>query len=174
MDDDPPPYDSHDFDNVDGPSDNEEEYSEDENGPSDNARPDSISGLYNIVAHEHETMGDFRLSIDYNKGQLWGQFAVGPKIGVLRVDDITGLEDGDITTFGWRSEDEETGRLKFGRGCDGSFAFEGGKVHGRFVGLMDGEDVDFDGRWVFGDTRPGVEVLKSRWDDFPRKAYGRA
>ncbi|KIV78808.1 hypothetical protein PV11_06418 [Exophiala sideris] len=162
MDDDPPPYDSHDFTEV--------------NGPSNDMENDSVSGFYNISVCKSTLYGVLTLSMFQSTGQAWGNFRIGSKAGIIRVGDMSGLADGEETSFGRRCEDDETGRLNFGRGCDGKFEFYGrGQVRGRFFGLIVGETIEFQG--VFENAledRPDHDELEDQWDDFPRRAYGRA
>jgi hypothetical protein len=157
-DDGPPPYDSHDFDRQDSP-------------PA--GRHVQISGLYTIFDSQ-DFESDLKLVLDQATQQIWGHFMLGGKTGVIRVDNISGITDGQTLSFGWRSEDEQDGRLKFGRGCDGSIRFDGeGRVDGCFYRLDDGEDVEFGGD-LHDDEKPDVRELRHTWDDFPRRGYGRA
>ena len=56
------------------------------------------------------------LQIDHPAQKLWGRFQIGSKKGVLRMDDISRVTSGETVTFGWRSEDEKDGFMRFGRG----------------------------------------------------------
>ena len=117
------------------------------------------------------------LAINHATASLWGTFHIGPKRGLLRMDDTTGLAAAGATkTFGWRSEDENSNsKMRFGRGCDGEVSFDGdGGVQGVFAGgMMYGEDVEFWGSLEDQDDRPGVEGVREEWDGFARRAYGR-
>ncbi|KIX92123.1 uncharacterized protein Z520_12116 [Fonsecaea multimorphosa CBS 102226] len=161
MDDAPPAYESLGFDEAD-----DDETSERSSGPV------QISGTY-FIPNKPFFPFDLSLQIDHRQQKLWGRFNVGSKVGVLRADDITDITTGAAVSFGWRSEDEDDGNMRFGRGCDGYVEFDGeGWVQGRFRGLMHGDDVDFAGHLVNED---GLDVadMKHIWDEFPRKAYGR-
>ncbi|EXJ74410.1 uncharacterized protein A1O5_02706 [Cladophialophora psammophila CBS 110553] len=155
MDDAPPAYESLGFDE-----------------PSTNPGVVQISGTY-FIPRKPVFPFDLRLQIDHRQQKLWGRFNVGSKIGVLHADDTSRITTGGTISFGWRSEDDNDGNMKFGRGCDGSMEFDGeGWVNGHFRMLMDGEDVDFQAQWMDED---GLDVteMKHLWDEFPRKAYGR-
>ncbi|OAP63871.1 hypothetical protein AYL99_03098 [Fonsecaea erecta] len=131
-----------------------------------------VSGTYFIPKKPFFPF-DVTLQIDHRQQKLWGRFSVGSKLGVLHADDISRITTGDAVSFGWRSEDDNDGDMKFGRGCDGHMEFDReGWVQGRFRGLMHGDDVDFQGHLVNEDGLD-VEEMRHIWDDFPRKAYGR-
>ncbi|OQU93975.1 hypothetical protein CLAIMM_00403 [Cladophialophora immunda] len=158
MDDAPPPYESLGFDESDASP--------------NNSGVVQISGTY-FVTNKPFFPFDITLQIDHGQQKLWGRFDVGSKSGVLRADDIAHITSGNAVSFGWRSEDENDGNMRFGRGCDGYIEFDGeGWMRGRFRGLMHGEDVDFQGELVDED---GLDVaeMKHAWDEFPQKAYGR-
>lgn len=116
------------------------------------------------------------LAIDHATSSLWGTFHIGPKRGLIRMDDTTGLASGATKTFGWRSEDENSNsKMRFGRGCDGTVQSDGsGGVQGVFGGgMMYGEDVEFWGTLEDEGDKPDVEEVREEWDDFARRAYGR-
>lgn len=157
MDDAPPPYDSHEFD---------------QRSEASNSGPIQVSGTYffpNPEVHPFE----ITLQKDHRTQKFWGRFHISGKEGVIRIDDISGLSSGNAIKFAWRSEDEDDGTLRFGRGCDGTMEFDGeGWMKGRFIGLLYGEDVDFEGNLV-NEEGLDIEEVKDAWDDFPKKAYGR-
>jgi len=136
---------------------------------------DLVSGFYHLSVSQSEFTGYLSFSLFPGAAQAWGSFTIGSKIGTIRVDGISGLADGEERSFGWRSEDDETKKLKFGRGCDGRFVFDGqGEVRGCFFGLMDGEAIEFEGdrEGIVEDPLEFGE-FQDEWDDFPRRAYGR-
>ncbi|KAJ9615363.1 hypothetical protein H2200_001438 [Cladophialophora chaetospira] len=115
---------------------------------------------------------ELTLQIDKSTQKLWGRFQIGSKEGVLRMDDISRITSGDAVSFGWRSEDQDDGYLKFGRGCDGTMSFDGeGWVKGHFKSFMYVRDVEFEGNLVNEDGLDIVE-MKRVWDEFLAKAYG--
>ncbi|KIW92259.1 uncharacterized protein Z519_07243 [Cladophialophora bantiana CBS 173.52] len=155
MDDNPPAYESLGFDE-----------------PTNNPGAVQISGTY-FIPRKPVFPFDLTLQLDHRQQKLWGRFNVGSKIGVLHADDISRITTGGTISFGWRSEDDNDGNVKFGRGCDGSMEFDReGWVNGHFRMLMDGEDVDFQAQLMDED---GLDVteMKHLWDEFPRRAYGR-
>ncbi|KIW65037.1 hypothetical protein PV04_07324 [Phialophora macrospora] len=159
MDDAPPSYDTIDFNQP----------PESSSGPEDFA----ISGTYFFPRHPVQPFS-LTLQVDERSRHLWGSFHIGSKEGVLCMDDIAGIASGQAVSFGWRSEDQHDGFMKFGRGCDGTMEFDGGGwIRGHFHGLMYGEDVEFVGNLV---NEEGLDVreMKHIWDEFPRKAYGRS
>ncbi|EXJ56553.1 hypothetical protein A1O7_06897 [Cladophialophora yegresii CBS 114405] len=130
-----------------------------------------ISGTYFFPRAPFQPFS-LTLQVDDRSRQLWGRFQIGSKEGVLCVGDMSGISSDHAVSFGWRSEDQDDGFMKFGRGCDGAIEFDGeGWIRGHFNGLMYGEDVEFVGEWVNGE---GLDVreMKHIWEDFPRKAYG--
>jgi hypothetical protein len=158
MDDAPPSYDSIDFNQQRESSSTPEEF--------------AISGTYFFPRHSVQPFS-LTLQVDERSRRLWGSFHIGSKEGVLCMDDISGIASGEAVSFGWRSEDQDDGFMKFGRGCDGTMEFDGeGWIRGQFHGLMYGEDVEFGGNLV---NEEGLDVreMKHIWDEFPRKAYGR-
>jgi len=162
MDDAPPAYDSHDF------------TAHSYESVSDSGGPVQISGTYFFPRPPVQPF-DLSLQIDQSTQKLWGSFQIGSKEGVIRMDDISRITvSGESVSFNWRSEDQKDEFMKFGRGCDGRMAFDGeGWVTGAFKGLLYGEDVEFEGNLVNGE---GCDIREMRavWDDFPRRAYGRA
>ncbi|ETI26420.1 hypothetical protein G647_03197 [Cladophialophora carrionii CBS 160.54] len=131
-----------------------------------------ISGTYFFPGNSFQPFS-LTLQVDDRSHQLWGQFHIGSKEGVLCVSDMSDISCDQAVSFGWRSEDQDDGFMKFGRGCDGVIEFDGeGWIRGHFNGLMYGEDVEFTGELV-NDEGLDVREMKHIWDDFPRKAYGR-
>lgn len=175
--DEPPPYDSIDFTNHRSSRASSEvsgRYSDGGGGGGGDRDPVQISGSYEISVPGIRTLCDLSLRIDHDSGKLWGRFGIGSKDGILRIDDISGAVDGETVSFGWRAEDDHTRDLRFGRGCFGEVSFDGrGHVQGRFVALLDGDDVFFDGSLV-DDRGPDAAELSWQWDQFPERAYGRA
>lgn len=161
MNDAPPPYDAHEFDQE---SESESEASK--------SGPVQVSGTYFFPNPEVHPL-EITLQKDHRTHKFWGRFHVSSREGVIRIDDMSGFSSGNAIKFGWRSEDEDDGTLRFGRGCDGFMHFDGeGWMKGRFNGLLHGEDVDFEGNLI-NEEGLDVEEVKSAWDDFPKKAYGR-
>ena len=159
MDDAPPAYESHDFTH----------HSDDSSNSSGRVQ---ISGTYFFPRPPVQPFS-LALQKDHHTQKFWGRFQIGSKEGVIRIDDTSRIASGDAVSFGWRSEDQNDGFMKFGRGCDGTMAFDGeGWARGTFKGLLYGEHVDFEGSLVNEDGCD-VEEMKGVWDDFPRKAYGR-
>lgn len=164
MDDAPPAYESLDFnhDSDDYPSTN------------DASGIVQVTGSYAIYTPlvGSGTGSKLALRIDKASGTLWGQFSVDSKNGVLYMDNIAGLADQETVSFGWRAEDEETGDLRFGRGCNGSMELDSqGNVRGCFFALIRGQDVEFEGALQHLNA-PDVAGLRSQWDRFPQIAYG--
>lgn len=161
MDDAPPPYESIDFDQS--------------ASPPRNRGMVQISGLYDIFpAPRIPADSSLALKIDNAAEQLWASFRFGTKSGVIRMDGLDGLADGLSRHFGWRSRDDSTGQLRFGRGCDGSIEFDGNDgVRGSFYGLLPGGDLEFVGELTDMDEAPDAEDLRYEWDEFPRIAYDR-
>jgi hypothetical protein len=159
MDDAPPAYESHNFDGHEEPT---------------TRRPGhvQISGTYHFPNPSVRPF-ELTLQIDQKTQTLWGRFQIDNMQGVVHMGDISRITSGDPITFGWRSENQDSGKMRFGRGCDGTMAFNGEDwVEGRFRGLLFGEDVEFEGNLIDED---GLDVREAQqyWDDFPRKAYGR-
>lgn len=159
MEDSPPPYDSINFE--------EDQY---ESHPTEGTV--QISGSYEIHTSDDYPAG-FTLKIDKREQKLWGRFNIGCKAGIIRMETLEGLCNGSKVPFGWRSEDEESGSLRFDRGCVGTMQFDGeGQVEGYFRGLMDGEDIEFSGDLINEDDLD-VDEMQFHWNEFPRRAYGR-
>lgn len=162
MEDAPPAYDSLDFNH----------YSD--NYPSSNATSSTpqITGSYGLFAPLVGT-GELAVHIDKAAGSLWGKFKIDSKNGILFMNSTAGIAEQAAVSFGWRAEDEETGDMRFGRGCNGSIQFNGrGNVRGRFFGLSSGQDVEFEGD-LQNENVPNVVELNRQWDRFPQIAYGR-
>ncbi|RVX75630.1 hypothetical protein B0A52_00983 [Exophiala mesophila] len=171
--DEPPPYDSIDFTSRQSSVASDEASNRYEDDGDD---PDSvqISGSYEISVQYIRTHCDLSLRIDHGSGRLWGRFGIGSKDGILRIDDLSGLAEGEVVSFGWRAADDQTGDLRFGRGCFGEVRFYGrGRVEGRFIGLLDGDDAVFEGSMV-DERGPDAGELSWQWNQFPERAYGRA
>jgi hypothetical protein len=159
----PPPYSTLPYTHTHSPS-----------PPPTNKNVVQISGTYSLSASTRPPH-ELSLRIDHPTHTLWGTFHFGPKFGVLKLSDISGLASRETKTFGWRAEDENSqNKLRFGRGCDGSIQFDGaGGVRGRFAGLMYGEDVECEGRLV-GEGELDVGEVREWWEGFPDRAYGRS
>ncbi|KAH0842189.1 hypothetical protein AYO21_00186 [Fonsecaea monophora] len=146
-------------------------YDEPDDSPNSSAGI-QISGTY-LIHKKPFYPFDITLQVDHRQQKLWGRFNIGSKSGVLHASDISHVTPHNAVSFGWRSEDDDDGDMKFGRGCDGYLEFDGDEwMKGSFRGLMDGQDVDFQGHLIEED---GLDVteMKGIWDEFPRKAYGR-
>lgn len=163
----PPPYDSHDFSHGDeSPSGNES---------SSSTEVDTISGEYHISFDEFSLGGRMQLAVDKAAHQIWGRFGLGHKFGIIRLDNLSDAVDGETTSFSWRAEDSDDGRLKFGRGCDGKIRFDdNGQVYGTFFGLLDGMDVEFVMGLEVSADGPDLQRVRADWDQYPRRAYSRA
>lgn len=143
------------------------------------SQPVLILGTYNISAPRIEEQAEdcnleLVLVVDNSRGKVWGKFNLESKTGVILMTDLQAVARSEVTTFGWRSQDEHDGSLRFGRGCEGSVEFNGaGLVRGVFRGLMHGQDIEFEGERC-GSQHPNdtVSFLEDEWDDFPRRAYG--
>lgn len=141
-----------------------------------------ISGNYDLVLSKYgATNLELRLSND--RDQMWGTFEIGEdreKIGYLRADGLDDIASGTRKTLGWRTNDRETGRLRFGKGCDGWIVFDGtGFVQGSFHSIDYGKDVEFEGHLehAFDDETTEerefqIEALSANWHEFPVRAYG--
>ncbi|KAG9771830.1 hypothetical protein ABEF93_007618 [Exophiala dermatitidis] len=164
-DDAPPPYESIDFSQDQPPS------------PSGNSDSDivQISGVYNVSSPQLDHYHTLALQIDHYTDELWGSFQIGAHSGVIRMTSIEGITEGRPVSFGWRSRNDNTGQLKFGRACNGSMVFDGHEgVHGHFYGFLYGDDLEFVGS--LEDDTPGLvdlDDLLEQWDSFPRIAYDR-
>ena len=83
----------------------------------------NINGTYLLHLRSHspanvaEFNGPPRISIhhDLHTDKLWGHFVIGPKTGVIRVDDFY-LDGSRVCNFNWRARDMGSGQLRFGRG----------------------------------------------------------
>lgn len=167
----PPPYTEYDEEKE------EEEEEENDNQP----RGVQIFGYYSINNISSGEQGDLSLRLSNERGQLWGNFTLGEKIGVVRLDNIDGIGQGVRKSFGWRSEDVQTGGLRFGKGCDGWVEFDGaGSVRGAFYGLMARRDVNFEGQLEEDfnyesdyEWDGAIGELSARWHDFPDRGYNR-
>ncbi|EXJ93314.1 hypothetical protein A1O1_01706 [Capronia coronata CBS 617.96] len=144
MDDAPPAYDSINFSSP----------------PSPPRKMVQISGHYHITLPRLQGANLLAFKIDHGAGQLWGSFRFGNKSGVMRVDELDGIAERHPKSFNWRSRDDGTGQLRFGRGCDGEIEFDGGDgVRGSFYGLMPGGDVDFVARLTDMHDAPDAQEL---------------
>lgn len=91
------------------------------------------------------------------------------------MDSTASLAEQETVSFGWRAEDEdeETGDLRFRRGCKGSMEFNGrGNVRGCFFAFTRSQDVELEGD-LQHENAPNVGHLRRQWDRFPQVAYGR-
>ena len=155
----PPAYDSLNFKDQDGPP------------RSNNIR--QISGSYSIDV-PHYSNSSLALRIDNSTRELWGEFEIGSKKGILRRDDVDGIPDYDAVTFAWRAEDKETGSFDFRRGCEGEIEFHGnGGIRGTFYGLVYREVIEFVGVLEDKHEAPDAGYLRDQWERIPRLAYGR-
>jgi hypothetical protein len=85
--------------------------------------------------------------------KLWGHFVIGPKTGVIRVDDFY-LGHSRVCNFNWRARDMSSGHLRFERGREGIMEFGiHGVDKGSFYRLFDGIDVDFGTSNIARDTQ---------------------
>ena len=162
----PPPYDAMDYEMQDrhrSPSANDDEF--------------PIAGSYSldisVLSLHGESFNTLTVAFDPESGALWGRFYIGPKHGLIQMQDTTGLSNGESKMFGWRSKDENSEKLKFGTGCNGRMRFDGkGGISGVFDGgLMYGENVNFEGTLEDDGT---FDVLEAdmEWDGYPIVAYG--
>ncbi|KAL1297285.1 hypothetical protein AAFC00_004840 [Neodothiora populina] len=140
----------------------------------------TISGSYtlHVPRIEEQAPGSrlrFDLIVDNPNGKIWGRFDFSLKTGIILISDIPSAANRNATSFGWRATDEYDGSLKFGSGCDGTIEFDGdGLVRGVFYGLMNGEDIEFEGeREGTWSTSAIAQDFEVDWDDYPRLAYGR-
>lgn len=139
-----------------------------------------VSGSYSIRLSGNLGWTNLMLRTSQPRDQMWGRFTMGDKTGFLRLDSIAGIASSERKSFGWRTEDQETGRLRFGKGCDGWIEFDGhGSVQGTFYSVNDGKDVDFDGRLEEAfdyesaeERETEIEELSTTWHGFPHRAYG--
>ena len=132
-----------------------------------------ISGSY-YIEDPTLTISTLALRLDTSTNELWGQFTIGSKRGILRCD-ADGLADSENKTFAWRSEDMETGGFDFRRGCEGEIEFDGnGRVKGRFYALVYREVVEFDADLESKHDAPDADYLRDQWERIPRLAYGRS
>ncbi|KAK5074005.1 hypothetical protein LTR64_006854 [Lithohypha guttulata] len=166
----PPPYTEYD-------AEEEEEEGENDNQP----REVQISGYYSIININSGEQGDLSIRLSNERGQLWGDFTLGEKTGVVRLDNIDGIGQGVRKSFGWRSQDIATGEWRFGKGCDGWVEFDGeGSVRGVFYGLATRRDIEFEGQleetfnyeWSY-EWNSAIGDLSARWHDIPDRAYKR-
>lgn len=167
-DDPPPPYsrDGYSYDD-DASSQNDDGYVQ-------------ISGKYTIDLSRSYGLTDLEVRLSHDRDQMWGRFMMGQKMGFLRLDGIDGIASSTRKSFGWRTEDYESGRLRFGKGCDGWTEFSGsGLVRGTFHAIDNGKDVDFEGQleefFEYGsneEREEEVEELSTTWHQFPGRAYG--
>lgn len=131
-----------------------------------------ISGSY-YIEDPNLSINTLALRLNNSTNELWGQFTIGSKRGILRCD-ADGLADSENKTFAWRSEDIETGGFDFRRGCEGEIEFDGnGRVKGRFYALVYREVVEFDADLESKHDAPDADSLRDQWERIPRIAYGR-
>lgn len=144
-----------------------------------------ISGDYEVTAPAHDSHAMFELRLSHPRDQLWGRFTLCDRRGLIRIDGIGDIARGTRKSFGWRSEDLDTGTdLKFGKNCDGWMQFDGnGGLQGVFFGFKTMgrfKDVSFQGgltedySYESDDERNDiVESMEREWHSFPERAYGR-
>jgi hypothetical protein len=168
----PPAYDSHNFDSY-------------RRSPPA-ARPEKrgavqITGHYDVetdmqAADYGSLRPKFTLVVDTTRQELWGSIA-GPDDHhcVLWGENMEHDSDGDVrVSVQWRSETPSRGQYLFRRNNEGIFNFDGaGGVSGTIYGLLDGENVEFEGNLTHKYDVPDVEELRREWDAIPRRAYGR-
>jgi len=166
----PPPYAEYESDDV-----------EDGNSTSsEDQHVTQISGAYAISTSSARS-AELIVRISHIRDQLWGRFTIGPKTGIIRLDNINDIASSAGKSFGWRSEDCDTDQLRFGKGCDGWIEFDGGGgVQGAFHGLFGGADTEFKGgleedfgHEVEQDKEEIVGSWASGWHEYPERAYGR-
>ncbi|KAK5947220.1 hypothetical protein PMZ80_001368 [Knufia obscura] len=139
-----------------------------------------ISGEYTISTSPDDS-AELLIRLSHQRDQLWRWFNIESKTGIIRLDNLDDIAGSVRKSFGWRSEDSETGQLRFGKGCDGWIEFNGGGgVRGAFHGLIGGRDVDFDGGLQdhYGhesedEKEEAIGAWASQWHEFPERAYGR-
>ncbi|KAI4723745.1 hypothetical protein E4T49_08529 [Aureobasidium sp. EXF-10728] len=140
-----------------------------------------INGTYllHLRSHSPDNVPEFngppRISVhhDMYANKLWGHFTIGPKTGVIRVDDYYAL-DSQLCNFNWRARDMGTGQLRFGRGCEGVMEFGiHGVDRGTFHRLFDGLDVDFGVSSFTRDTQMNWPDWMDQWEGYVKEAYNR-
>jgi hypothetical protein len=122
-----------------------------------------------------ECDGPPRISIHHDilTDKLWGHFVIGPKTGVIRVDDFY-LGHSRVCNFNWRTRDMSSGQLRFGRGCEGIMEFGiHGVDKGSFYRLFDGIGVDFGTSNIARDTQMNWPDWMDQWEDYVKEAYNR-
>jgi hypothetical protein len=141
----------------------------------------NINGTYllHLRSHSRENVPEFngppRISIhhDISTDKLWGHFVIGPKTGVIRVDDFY-LDGSRVCNFNWRARDMGSDQLHFGRGCEGVMEFGiHGVDKGTFYRLFDGLDVDFGTSNIARDTQMNWPDWMDQWEDYVKEAYNR-
>lgn len=141
----------------------------------------NINGTYllHLRSHSPDNIPEFngppRISIhhDPHADKLWGHFVIGPKTGVIRVDDFY-LDGARVCNFSWRARDMCSGQLRFGRGCEGVMEFGiHGVDKGTFYRLFDGIDVDFGTSNIARDTQINWPDWMDQWEDYVKEAYHR-
>jgi len=171
----PPPY--LEYRQYDDQDDDQESYS----GNSDIGQVAQISGEYMIEISPSDESAELIVRVSHVRDQLWGRFAIASKTGIIRLDSIDDIAGSVRKSFSWRSEDSDTGQLRFGKGCDGWIEFNGGGgVRGAFHGLIGGRGVEFEGELQdhFGyedneEREEAIEFWTSEWHQYPERAYGR-
>ncbi|KEQ78211.1 hypothetical protein M436DRAFT_69327 [Aureobasidium namibiae CBS 147.97] len=140
-----------------------------------------INGTYLLHLRSHspanvpEFNGPPRISIHHNihTDKLWGHFVIGPKTGVIRVDEFC-LDGPRTCSFNWRARDMGSGQLRFGRGCEGVMEFGiHGVDKGTFYRLFDGIDVDFGTSNIARDTQMDWPEWMDQWEHYVKEAYNR-
>jgi hypothetical protein len=141
----------------------------------------NINGTYllHLRSHSPDNVPEFngppRISIHHDifTDKLWGHFVIGPKTGVIRVDDFY-FDGSRVCNFNWRARDMGSGQLRFGRGCEGVVEFGiHGVDKGTFYRLFDGLDVDFGTSNIARDTQMNWPEWMDQWENYVKEAYNR-
>ncbi|KAI4718374.1 hypothetical protein E4T48_05365 [Aureobasidium sp. EXF-10727] len=140
-----------------------------------------INGTYilHLRSHSPDNVPEFngppRISVhhDMHTNKLWGHFTIGPKTGVIRVDDYY-TSNSHLCNFSWRARDMGSGQLRFGRGCEGVMECGiHGVDRGTFYRLFDGLDVDFGVSSFTRDTQMDWPDWMDQWERYVKEAYNR-
>jgi hypothetical protein len=141
----------------------------------------NINGTYllHLRSHSPDNVPEFngppRISIHHDifTDKLWGHFVIGPKTGVIRVDDFY-FDGSRVCNFNWRARDMGSGQLRFGRGCEGVVEFGiHGVDKGTFYRLFEGLDVDFGTSNIARDTQMNWPEWMDQWENYVKEAYNR-
>lgn len=126
-------------------------YSRDDSYRSDaeDSKVVQIPGSYTIILSQLGA-ATLNLRLSHARDQIWVTFEIGEnmeKLGYLSLDGITDTASGTRKSPGWRTDDCEAGRLRFGKGCDGWMEFDGnGVVRGSFHSINNGGEVGLEAR----------------------------